>query len=224
MVTNFQGPIPGYTNSAFCFSIIHLHLHFKSTLFLVEKYDLIQFQVSYFRLSLWMTNSRRFTQYHDIEVGGKVGSRNVLFSHLLKLKILVGLLIRSFYYTGDCWGILPTQHLHNPWLLSALYHCWKWKWKSLSQVRPFLQPRELYSLWDFPGQNTGVGSPSLLQGIFPTQESNAGLPLCRWILYQPSYQGSPWYNYYHLKDPLHPCHSQMQKKTVTASSNLWKHM
>ena len=41
-----------------------------------------------------------------------------------------------------------------------------------------------------PGQNTGVGSCSLLQGIFPTQGSNTGLPHCRWILYQLSHQGS----------------------------------
>ena len=41
-----------------------------------------------------------------------------------------------------------------------------------------------------PGQNTGVGSHSLLQGIFPTQGSNPGLPNCRRILYQLSHQGS----------------------------------
>ena len=41
------------------------------------------------------------------------------------------------------------------------------------------------------GQNTGVGSRSLLQQIFPTQESNRGLLHCRWILYQLSDQGSP---------------------------------
>ena len=40
-------------------------------------------------------------------------------------------------------------------------------------------------------KNTGVGSLSLLQGIFPTQESNWGLLCCRQILYQLSYQGSP---------------------------------
>ena len=40
-------------------------------------------------------------------------------------------------------------------------------------------------------QNTGVGSLSLLQGIFPTQGSNPGLPHCRRILYQPSHKGSP---------------------------------
>ena len=44
-----------------------------------------------------------------------------------------------------------------------------------------------------PGKpkNTGVGSRSLLQGVFPTQGSNPGLPDCRQILYQLSHQGSP---------------------------------
>ena len=40
-------------------------------------------------------------------------------------------------------------------------------------------------------KNTGVSSLSLLQWIFPTQESNQGLLHCRWILYQLSYQASP---------------------------------
>ena len=54
-----------------------------------------------------------------------------------------------------------------------------------------LRPCGLYSLWNFPGQNTGVGSLSLLQGIFPTQVLNPSLPHCRWILYQLSQKGSP---------------------------------
>ena len=49
-----------------------------------------------------------------------------------------------------------------------------------------------YSLWNSPGQNTGVGSLSLLQGIFQIQGSNPGLPHCRWILYQLSHKGSLW--------------------------------
>ena len=53
-----------------------------------------------------------------------------------------------------------------------------------------LWPHGLYSQWNSPGQNTGMGSCSLLQGIFPTQESNPGLPHCRQILCQLSYQGS----------------------------------
>ena len=44
-----------------------------------------------------------------------------------------------------------------------------------------LRPRGLHSPWNSPGQNTGVGSLSLLQGIFPTRGSNPGLPDCRWI-------------------------------------------
>ena len=54
-----------------------------------------------------------------------------------------------------------------------------------------LRPHGLYSPWNSPGQNTGVGSLSLLQGIFPTQGSNPGLPHCKWILYQLSHKGSP---------------------------------
>ena len=40
------------------------------------------------------------------------------------------------------------------------------------------------------GKNTGVDCHALLQGIFPTQESNPGLPHCRQILYCLSHQGS----------------------------------
>ena len=58
-----------------------------------------------------------------------------------------------------------------------------WLWKSLSHVRLFVTP------WTSPGQNTGGGSRSLLQRIFPTQGWNPGLPHCRWILYQLSHKG-----------------------------------
>ena len=44
--------------------------------------------------------------------------------------------------------------------------------------------------WNSPGQNTGVGSLSLLQGMFLTQGSNPGLSHCRQILYQLSHKGS----------------------------------
>ena len=54
-----------------------------------------------------------------------------------------------------------------------------------------LRPCGLYSPWNSPGQNTAVGSLSLLQGIFPTQGSNPGLPHCRLILYQLNHKGNP---------------------------------
>ena len=63
--------------------------------------------------------------------------------------------------------------------------------ESHSVMSDSLWPHELYSPWNSPGQNTGMGNLSLLQGIFPTQGSNPGLLHCRQILYQLSHQGSP---------------------------------
>ena len=56
---------------------------------------------------------------------------------------------------------------------------------------PTLQADSLLSEPPGKPKNTGVVSLSFLQGIFLTQESNQGLPHCRWILYQLSYHGSP---------------------------------
>ena len=58
-------------------------------------------------------------------------------------------------------------------------------------VSDSLRPHGLYSPWNFPGQNSGVSSLSLVHGIFPTQGLNPGLSHCRQILYQLSYLGSP---------------------------------
>ena len=55
-----------------------------------------------------------------------------------------------------------------------------------------------YSPWDSPGQNTGVGSLSLLQGIFSTQGWNPHLLHCRWIIYQLSHKGSTLILYRYL--------------------------
>jgi len=72
------------------------------------------------------------------------------------------------------------------------------EWVAILSSRGSSKPRSLTLQADSllsepPGKskNTGVGSLSLLQGIFPTQESNQGLRHCRWIFYQLSYQGSP---------------------------------
>ena len=72
-----------------------------------------------------------------------------------------------------------------------------WAVLSHSIVSDSLRLRE-YSLPGFsvlrdsPGENTGVRCHALLQGLFPTQGLNPGLPHCRWILYCLSHQGSPW--------------------------------
>ena len=78
-----------------------------------------------------------------------------------------------FTYNVSCCGLL--------WLVG----------ESCSVVSNSLQPHRLYSPWNSPGQNTGVGSRSLLHEIFPTQGSNPGLLHCRRILYQLSHQESP---------------------------------
>ena len=62
--------------------------------------------------------------------------------------------------------------------------------ESCSVVSRLLRPHG-HSPWNSPGQNTGVGSLSHLQGIFPTQGENPGLLHCRPILYQLSHKGSP---------------------------------
>ena len=67
-------------------------------------------------------------------------------------------------------------------------------------LRPHgLQPARLLCPWDSPDKNTGVGGHALLEGIFPTQGSNPGLPHCRLILDHLSHQGSPrileWVDY-----------------------------
>ena len=71
--------------------------------------------------------------------------------------------------------------------------------ESCSVLSDSWRPHGLHSPWNSPGQNTGVGSSSLLQGIFPTQGSNPGLWYYRQILYQLSHQGSPYKMFLVLK-------------------------
>ena len=94
------------------------------------------------------------------------------------------------YNESLLWSMhLPPHTPPGPSLLShweksksgLLPYQGKWKWKSLS-ASDSLHPHGLYSHWNSPGQNPGVDSLSLRQGIFPTQGLNSGLQNCRWIL------------------------------------------
>ena len=96
------------------------------------------------------------------------------FLYLLQMPLLFITLI-IFTHLTSC----------NPSLKS-----WKCENESCSVVSDSLQPQGLYSPWNSPGQNTGVGGLSLLQGIFPTQGLNPGLWSCRQILYQLSHKGN----------------------------------
>ena len=90
--------------------------------------------------------------------------------------------------------LVPFTSLACPFCISVLQDSALWlKWREVkvAQLCPALcNPMDCP--WNSPGQNTWVGSLSLLQGIFPTQGSNPGLPHCRWDdLYQLSHKGSP---------------------------------
>ena len=91
---------------------------------------------------------------------------------------------------------------------------------SCSVMSDSLWPRGLYSPWNFPGHNVGVGSLSLLHRIFPTQGLNPGLPHCRQILYQLSHKGSPkiqeWVTY-----PFSSRSSCPRKRTRVETLVLW---
>ena len=97
--------------------------------------------------------------------------------------------------------------LHCQWECKLVWQLWKTVWSLLKKLKielsyntaiqllglqniesqsvtsDSLRPYGLYSPWNSLGQNTGVVSHSLLQGIFPTQGSNLGLQYYRQILY-----------------------------------------
>ena len=103
--------------------------------------------------------------------------------------------------------------------------------ESCSVVSDSLRPHGLYSPWNSPSQNTGVGSLSLLQGIFPIQGSNPRLLHCRQILYQLSHHGIPklqlfpWGPWVYAKfcsaSQYYTCCSWNQLTSGKISSPLW---
>ena len=72
-------------------------------------------------------------------------------------------------------------------VVEAMRSCHETEDESHSVVSDSLQPQGLYSPWNSLDQNAGVGSFSLLQGMFSTWGSNSGLPRCRQVLYQQSH-------------------------------------
>ena len=109
--------------------------------------------------------------------------------------LLCGTTLISVYvslWSLSTWiGLLDHGSLSSEKFLPFL----EWKVKNESEncsvMSNSLQPHELYSPWNSPDENTGVGSLSLLQGIFPIQRLKPGLLHCRWILYHLSHKGSP---------------------------------
>ena len=94
----------------------------------------------------------------------------------------------NFYPSRDSFTE-PYNSISNQY--TAWYSLSQWVHTTHSVMSGSLWPHGLHSPWNSPGQNTGVSSHSLLQGIFPPQGSNPGLLHCRQFLYQLSHHGSP---------------------------------
>ena len=120
-------------------------------------------------------------------------------------------------FGSDVISALRTNTSHHKALAALSAKAWKVEgW--VAQSCPTLRPHGLYSPWNSPDQNTGVGSHSLLQGIFPAQGSNPGLPHCGWILYQLSHEGTPkileWVAYPFSSGSSRPRNRTLQAKSL----------
>ena len=142
----------------------------------------------------------------DFILGGSKITANGDYSHEIKRCLLLERKV-----TTNLDSILKSRDITLPTKVQiikamvfpvVMYECESWTVKkaecqseseseSCSVVSDSLRPRGLYSPWNCPGQNTGMGSLSLLQRIVLTQGSNPGLLHCRWILYHLSHKGSP---------------------------------
>ena len=92
----------------------------------------------------------------------------------LQYKCIANICIYMYTHTYTLWS-----WFHKYIFVSKVAH-FKYvqfvKCESHSVMSNYLRSHRLYSLWNSPGQNTGVGNCSLLQGVFLTQELNWCLP------------------------------------------------
>ena len=86
------------------------------------------------------------------------------------------------------WPIYTHRFISGPLVLFHWSVYLSVKSENSSVMSNSLWPHGLYGPWNSPGQNTGVSSLSLIQGIFPTQRLNPGLQHCGRILYQLSHK------------------------------------
>ena len=108
--------------------------------------------------------------------------------------------------TASTWGVSHILERNHSFLgmfvsvaILSVFHSLIYSFTSSDHVLTSFCEREVKvtrscpTLWDpsSPGENTGVGSLSHLQGIFSIQGVNPGLPNCRRVLYHLSHKGSP---------------------------------
>ena len=128
----------------------------------------------------FLSTSHSFNRYL---LGTSHVRSTVLGASCTKTYIFVLWILQLFYF---CCSSFPNSSVGKESTCNAGEVKWS---ESHSVMSDFLWPHRLYTPWNSPGQNTGVGSLSPLQGIFPTQGMNLGLPDCRRILCQLSHLG-----------------------------------
>ena len=111
-----------------------------------------------------------------ILISGKQTSEQERLSETKKVAII----LQEYITTLNVYA--PTKTMWK-WMGPALL----WYLNKMSErpsvVSSSFRQHGPYSPWASPGQTSRVGNLSLLQGIFPTQGLNPGLPHGRWILY-----------------------------------------
>ena len=127
------------------------------------------------------------SHYEFIPVILKLNHSDVIGSHSYETTVFFLLKHHTTQKLAFCFSDINFSSIMRfNWEIISIINCVLsfpfLKWKSLSLVSNSLRPPGLYSPWNSSGQNTGVGSLSLLQGLFPTQGSNPGLPHHRQIL------------------------------------------
>ena len=115
----------------------------------------------------------------------------------LKVKVLITLSCLSLWDPMDCdppgssvHGVIWARTLEEVITPFSGESSWPRDWTPVScNAGGFFTVR---ATGEAVKKNTGVGSHSLFQGIFPTRESKLPLPHCRQILYHLSHKGSPY--------------------------------
>ena len=121
-----------------------------------------------------------------------------------------------FIFFNLAAGNLTVRRVH---MLISNRYTFESESENCSVVTDSLRQHGLHNPCNSPGQSSGVGSLSLLQGIFPTQGSNPVLPHCRKILYQLSHQGSCRNNNFKSKPPVFYYNNVIN--TVSYNKSLW---
>ena len=146
---------------------------------------------SWQKLGLWLCSPRRILVFHLFHLSCCDISPPAHQAWIWNSLYAVGTGPECTFITVCCKPDVPTKKKPQAGSERLPYSQSPLKVK-VAQLSPTLcDPMDYYSPWNHSGQNTGVGSLSPLQVIFPTQGSNPGLLHCKRILYHLNHRGSP---------------------------------